>query len=215
MRKYRRLWDTNRFPALVQAPRCKGFSVIRRPALCTCIGGGKNGLRSLRHDRARVVRSQAALGAGFGVWRLSNLFGDRGASNRLLPMLEGEARETGVARGQSVLQQAICLLLRWDGAAGPRRSKTLPEETHLDLENHQRAGKAVMASNMMDRDSNSQGHWGGRNCHTQGTHLSHRCLVTFCAAARSGLGVRTVQNRAWMSSSHGWGRRKASKSGLR
>ena len=215
MRKYRRLLGTPiASPAFVQAPRCKGFSVIRRPALCTCIGGGKNGLRSLRHDQARVVRSQAALGAGFGVWRLSNLFGDRGASNRSLLMLEGEARETGVARGQSVLQQAICLLC---GTALPgdddqRRCSRNP----LGLENHQRAGQTVHArATPVGRVLQLPRSLGWTKLpYARDTPIAS-LLVTFCAAARSGLGTRTVQNRAWIESSHGWGRRKASKSGLR
>src|ERR1700693_1674538 len=73
------------------------FSVIRRLAYLVYGGGGKNSLRYLRLYQARVVRSQTALGAGFGVWGLSNLLGDRGAPNRLPAVHEGEAREAGVA----------------------------------------------------------------------------------------------------------------------
>ena len=59
------------------------FSVIRRHGYLVWVGGGKNGLRGLWLYQARLVRSQTALGAGFGVWGLSDLLGDRGAPNRL------------------------------------------------------------------------------------------------------------------------------------
>src|SRR5262245_65099233 len=96
-------------PAFAPDPGYKG-SVIRRPVLFFSIGGGKNGLRSLRLCQAIMVRSQTAAGARLRMWRPSNLRGDRGASYRMPPMLEGEARETGVAGEQSGLQQTVCLL---------------------------------------------------------------------------------------------------------
>jgi hypothetical protein len=104
----------------VLAPvQCYGaFSVIRRLEYLVYVGGGKNGLRSLRLYQARVVRSQMALGAGFGMRGLSDLRGDRGAPNRLWAVPEGEAREAGVACGQSVLQPSDSPSL-WGGAAGP------------------------------------------------------------------------------------------------
>ena len=128
-------------PVFVQAPRYEVFSVIRSLAWCTCIGGGKNGLWHLRLYQARAIRSQAALGARLGVRRLSNLLGYRGTSDRLPAVQESEARGAGVACGQSVLQQAICLLC---GAALPghddqrRCSRNTP-----GLEDYQRAGQAV------------------------------------------------------------------------
>src|SRR3970040_1926885 len=71
----------------------EAFSEIGRLEYLVYGGGGKNGLRCLRLYQARVVRSQTALGAGFGVRGLSNLLGDRGAPNRLPAVHEGEARE--------------------------------------------------------------------------------------------------------------------------
>lgn len=79
------------------------FSVIRRLEYLVYGGGGKNSLYSLRLYQSRMVRSQTAQGARFGVRGLSNLLGDRGAPNRLPAVHEGEAREAGVACGQSVL----------------------------------------------------------------------------------------------------------------
>ncbi len=125
----------------VPALRCKEFSGIRKPACCVYIGGGKNGLRHLRSYQAGVVRSQAPLGARLGVWRLSNLFGHRSTSDRMLAVRESEARETRLARGQSVLQQAVCVLC---GAAlaghddQRRGSRNAP-----GLEDYQRAGPTV------------------------------------------------------------------------
>lgn len=135
------------------------FSEIRRLEYLVYGGGGKNGLRCLRLYQARVVRSQTALGAGFGVRGLSDLLGDRGAPNRLPAVHEGEAREASVACGQSVLQQAIRLLC---GAALPghddqrRCSRNAP-----GLEDGQGVGQAVHArAATPDRHSSSQGHWG-------------------------------------------------------
>ena len=96
--------------AFVRDQQCRASSVIRRRVLSGSIGGGKNGLRSLRLRQAIMVRSQTALGARFRVWRLSNLLGDRGTSYRMPPMLEGEARKARVACEQSVLQQTLCFL---------------------------------------------------------------------------------------------------------
>ena len=150
-----------------------GFSVIRRFEYLVYVGGGKNGLHSLRLYQARMVRSQTALGARFGVRGLSNLLGDRGAPNRLPTVHEGEAREVGMACGQSVLQQAVCLLCgtALSGHDDQRRcSRNAP-----GLEDGQGVGQAVHArAATQDRNSSSQGHWNRRNFHTQGAHLSHR-----------------------------------------
>lgn len=130
-------------PVFVQAPRCWGFSVIQKPGWFACIGGGKNGLRQLRLDQAGMVRSQAGLGAGFGVRGLPNLLGYRGASSRLPAVQESEARAARLAGGQSVLQQALCLFCgtTLPGHDDQRRgSRNTP-----GLEDHQRAGQAVHA----------------------------------------------------------------------
>ena len=135
------------------------FSVIRRLEYLVYGGGGKNSLRYLRLYQARVVRSQTALGAGFGVWGLSNLLGDRGAPNRLPAVHEGEAREAGVACGQSVLQQAICFLCgaALSGHDDQRRcSRNAP-----GLEDGQGIGQAVHArATTKDRNPSREGHWG-------------------------------------------------------
>ena len=96
--------------AFARAQQYKASSVIRRPAFSASIGGEKNCLRILRVYQASMVRSKTASNPRLGVWRLSNLLGDRSAPYRLPPMLEGEAREAGLACGQSVLQQMVCLL---------------------------------------------------------------------------------------------------------
>ena len=49
-------------PVFVQALRCEEFSVTRRLACCSSIGGGKNSLRNLWVHQAWLVRSQATLG---------------------------------------------------------------------------------------------------------------------------------------------------------
>ena len=108
---------------LAPAQHYGAFSEIRRLEYLVYVGGGKNGLRSLRLYQARMVRSQTALGAGFGVRGLSDLLGDRGAPNRLPAVHEGEAREAGVA--WTIRATASDSPSLWDGAAGPRRSKTL------------------------------------------------------------------------------------------
>src|SRR3990170_359270 len=165
-------------PAFVRDLRYKASSVIRRPVFSVSSGGGKNSLRGLWLYQARMVRPQTARRARLGVWRLSNLLGDRGAPYRLSPVLEGEAREAGVACGQSVLQQAVCLFC---GTALPghddqRRCPRNP----LGLEDDQGARQAVHGgAATSDRNSSSQGHWGRRDCHTQGTYLSHRSERSF------------------------------------
>ena len=189
-------------PALAPDPGYKGYSVIRRPGLFFSIGGGKNGLRSLRLCQTIMVRSQTAAGARLRVWRSSNLRGDRGASYRMPPMLEGEARETGVAGEQSVLQQTVCLFC---GTALPGHDdqRRCPRNA-LGLEDGQGVGQAVHArAGTQNRNSSSQGYWGGRNRDTQGTYVSHRRERPFAPPPESGLAARTAANRAWTSSLSG------------
>src|SRR5438093_12476229 len=90
-------------PAFAPDPGYKGYSVIRRPVLFCSIGGGKNGLRSLRLCQAIMVRSQTAAGARLRMWRPSNLRVDLGGRCIMKKKLEGEARETGVNGEQSAL----------------------------------------------------------------------------------------------------------------
>src|SRR5258706_12788230 len=160
MGKYRRLWDTYRFP---------GFSP--RSTLRGIFGDTKARILGLRRRGKKRFAVPAGIsseggtianGVGCGIWRaggLSNLLGYRGAPNRLPAVYEGEAREAGVACGQSVLQQAIRLLF---GTALPGRddqkrcSRNAP-----GLEDSQGVGQAVHAgAATQDRHSNSQGHWG-------------------------------------------------------
>ena len=129
-------------PAFVRDLRYEASSVIRRPVFSVSIGGGKNSLRSLRLCQAIMVRSQTALRARLGMWRLSNLLGDRGAPYRLSPVHEGETREAGVACGQSVLQQAVCLFC---GTALPGTTiKDVAQETHLDWKTIKELDKQYM-----------------------------------------------------------------------
>ena len=180
-------------PAFVQAPRCKGFSVIRRPALCTCIGGGKNGLRSLRHDRARVVRSQAALGAGFGVWRLSNLFGDRGASNRLSRCLKVKQEKLEwLADNQFYSKRFAFFVGRRCRAT---TIKDVAQETHSDWKTIKELDKQYMGEQLRRIGTPTPKVIGVDEIAIRKGHTYRIVIMTFCAAARSGLGVRTVQNR--------------------
>src|SRR5262245_305497 len=159
-------------PAFAPDPGYKG-SVIRRPVLFFSIGGGKNGLRSLRLCQAIMVRSQTAAGARLRMWRPSNLRGDRGGSYRMTTIIEGEARETGVAGEKSVLKQNVYSLC---GTALPGHDdqRRCPRNT-LGLEDGQGARQAVHArAGTQDRNSGSQGHWGGRNRDPQGTYVSDR-----------------------------------------
>ena len=142
----------------VQNPLYKASSVIRRPVLCACTGGEKNGLRCLRLYRARVVRPQTTLGSGFSVWRLSYLLGDRGASYRLPTVHKSEAREAGVAGGQSVLQQTVCFLC--GTALRVMTIKDVAQETHLDWKTVKELDKQYMREQLRSRHSSSQGHWG-------------------------------------------------------
>ena len=129
--------------AFVRDQQCMVFLAIRRRVLSVSIGGGKKCLRYLRLHQARMVRSQATLGARLGVWRLSNLFGYRGTSDRLPAVQESEAREAGLAGGQSVLQQAVCLLCgaTLSGHDDQRRGSRNP----FGLEDGQGVGQAVHA----------------------------------------------------------------------
>src|SRR5207249_12031015 len=83
-------------PAFAPDPGYKGYSVIRRPVLFCSIGGGKNGLRSLRLCQAIMVRSQTAAGARLRMWRPSNLRGDRGGWYCMYIMIDGEERDNGM-----------------------------------------------------------------------------------------------------------------------
>src|SRR5258706_12404354 len=123
MVKYRRLWDTYRFP---------GFSP--RSTLRGIFGDPKARILGLRRRGKKRFAVPAGIsseggtianGVGCGIWRaggLSNLLGYRGAPNRLPAVYEGEAREAGVAWGQTVLKQTIRLLC-WPARPRPDRQK--------------------------------------------------------------------------------------------
>jgi transposase len=64
MRKYRRLWDTYRFPGFRPSSTVRGIFGDPKARTLGLRRRGKNGLRSLRLYQARMVRSQTALGAG-------------------------------------------------------------------------------------------------------------------------------------------------------
>ena len=159
--------------AFARAQRYKASSVIRGPAFSVSIGGGKNRLRSLRLYQASMVRSKTAPSPRLGVWRPSNLLGDRGAPYRLPPMLEGEAREAGLACGQSVLQQTVCLLC---GTALPGHDdqRRCPRNT-LGLEDCQGVRQALHAgAATQNRNSSSQGDRNRRDLDPEGTHVPDR-----------------------------------------
>ena len=88
----------------------------------------------------------------------------------------------------------------WDGAAGPRRSKTLLKKPTWIGKPSKSWTSSTWASNSVGSVLQLPRSLGWTKLpYARDTPIAS-LLVTFCAAARSGLGVRTVQNRAWMSS---------------
>src|SRR6266498_3712325 len=108
-------------PAFVPAQRYKGSLVIRRPGLFFSIGGGKNGLRSLRLYQAIMVRSQTAPSARLRVWRSSHLRGDRGATYRIVVSDLWRRRPIWFG-GQDRSEQSMDEFFQW---LGPKKSKQI------------------------------------------------------------------------------------------
>ena len=93
--------------------------------------------------------------------------------------------------------------------------KDVAQETHLDWKTIKELDKQYMREQLRRIGTPTPKVIGVDEIAIRKGH-TYRIVVSDLLRRRPiWFGVRTVQNRAWMSSSHGWGRRKASKSGLR
>ena len=80
--------------------------------LFNLIGHKKNGMRVLWKDSLESLRQEGASGAGFILWGCTDLPGSGGAASIMSEVWEREAGKTGMACGQSLLHEAICLFCR-------------------------------------------------------------------------------------------------------
>ena len=93
-----------------QRPRCEEFSVSPRRVSSALYAAQKNGLRQLRQNAARLVRSTGSSDSRSVVRRYASVPGVRGSPGIVSKLWQSEARAIGVFGEQSVLHQALCLL---------------------------------------------------------------------------------------------------------
>src|SRR5258708_35787396 len=161
------------FLASCRRPRSMEPSVIPGPEWCLSGGAEKNGLWSLWLGGLPFLRPTAVGGARSVVWSDANLLGDGDAPSGRPEVPSREGRTVGMAGGQSVLHQTVCLsrrtaLPRLDDHRGGRR-------TALGLEDGQGVGPAVYARAVAPgRVSSAVGDRHRRSFHPQRTYLPDR-----------------------------------------
>src|SRR5260370_38050021 len=125
-------------------PECVGCLVIRGYESYLCAGAEKNGVWPVRNFVPQLLRSATVGGPRSALRPDANLPGVGDTAGRLPEVRRGEARRSGLAGGQSVLHQTVCLLRGAtvpgldDQGGGPR--------TGPGLEDGQGVGKAVYAA---------------------------------------------------------------------
>src|SRR2546425_6007518 len=97
------------FLASCRRPRSMEPSVILGHESCLSGGAEKNGLWSLWLGGLQFLRPTALGGARSVVWSDANLLGIRDAPSGLPEVPSREGRTVGMAGGQSVLHQTVCL----------------------------------------------------------------------------------------------------------
>src|ERR1035437_637629 len=161
------------FPASVRVRRYTAYLVIRRPESSAAIGGEKNCLRSLWPRASSLVRLQATPSTRPAVWGHSDLPGAGDPTYRLQEMRQGETGEAGLARGESVLYETLCLF----------RGTALPRHDHQGrcrrnapgLEDSQGVGEAVYeGATAQSWNAGSPRAWSRRDLDPQRPYLPHR-----------------------------------------
>src|SRR6266568_9598419 len=160
---------------LASCQRRRSMEPLVIPGHESCLSGGaeKNGLWSLWLGVLQLLRPTALGGARSVVWPDANLLGVGNAPSGLPKVPSGEGRTLGMAGGQSVLHQTVCLscrtaLPRLDHHRGGRR-------TPFGLEDGQGVGPAVYARAVAPgRVSSAVGDWHRRSVHPQRTYLPDR-----------------------------------------
>ena len=89
---------------------CLVFSVTPKSVCSRLNAAEKNSLRRVWPKALELLRQEGSQGSGSFLWRHTGLSGGRGAAGGLYSMRDGPAGATGLARGQSVLHQTLCVL---------------------------------------------------------------------------------------------------------
>jgi len=123
--------------------RSKGSSAIPKPASSGWFGGGKNGVRRVRHGALRLLRPQGQTGAGSLLRRYAGVPRDPDPPGPLSDVRQGEAGNPRLSLRQPLLHEAVRLLR---GKAMPRfQHQGRRQRTAARLAHGQGAGEAVPA----------------------------------------------------------------------
>lgn len=167
-------WSTHMsFRAFVLEHWCRAYSVTRRPGWSVWFGGGKNGLRRVRHGAPGLVRSACAAGARSALWAVSDLPG-AGSSAPVLPsLLCGEARAAGVSARKRAAYAAICTLR--GQALSQQHDQGCGQRAAPGLANGQAAGEGLYArADRAQWQAAAEHHRHRRGLGARGSRLPHR-----------------------------------------
>ena len=157
-------------PASGPLQRSRASPVIRRPALSTCAGGEKNGMWCVRPGHPILVRPQDTPRSRPALRGHAGLPGGGDSSRRVQEMRQSEAGNGGLAGGQSVLHQTLCLLR---GTALPKHDdQGCRRGNPAELENDQGPRCAVHAGAVASSgQAGAKGRRDRRDLNPQGTHV--------------------------------------------
>ena len=105
-------WTNIGSPGFVREQKFRGYLVIQRQESSSLSGLKKNSMRVLWHSSSELLRQEGALDTGFIVWGCTDISGGFGSTCIVSEVWESEEGEAGLAWGQSLLHEAICLLCR-------------------------------------------------------------------------------------------------------
>ena len=191
-------------PASVRSQRCTASSVIRKPELSACIGGGKNAMRCLwRAYPLWLVRSAGAPSARSALRRHTDLLGVGCSARRVQGLRQGEAGEAGLAGGPSVLHQAFRLLRRTT-LPGHDDQRRRPGDAS-GLVDRQEAGNGVHAGTIPQSGEPGAPRKSGstRSPSGRGTTTASSSAISI-AGGQSGSAVRAAPKPTWTSSLPRW-----------
>ena len=136
----------------------RGFSGTRRLGSSALYVGGKNSLWCLWHRSSHVLRPQDPKSSGPLLRGCSHLPRSGDPTSGLPKVQEGEAREAGVACGQSFLHQTICLLC--GAAVSGLGDQGCGQGAAPRLEDSQVPGEAIHAgATEASGNAWAEGHW--------------------------------------------------------
>ena len=164
-------WTNIGSPDFVRGQKFRGYLETRRHGLFSLSGLKKNSMREMWHGSSESLRQEGATDTGFIMWGCTDIFGSGGSAGIMSGVWKSEDGESGMAFGQSLLHEAVCLLCRtevsWDDGKGCSKG------TEAGLGNCEGVGQGVYGEAALSESCCcTPCHWNRRNILKEGAYLS-------------------------------------------